>query len=280
LSKFAILKTRSKEHFEMNSEILNSILACSVCGANLRIADNDNRVHCIFCGARFNKGNYVWNFIPTNIDWSSPMWNTWQHLQENGLASYQFDPEHNLAVVERDDITGFAQFCNCRGLVLDVGCGPQAWPSYFERGRSTVYVGIDPLIDDTPGEYFRIKGLGEFLPFRSKTFDHLLFSTTLDHFIDPIAALKAAARVCKSEGEIDIWLGEKHPDAPRPAVSPEWYLRLQKPQLAQDLFHVKRLTKSEFIEIVETAGLIIAETETHVVDQYRANHFYRLRIGY
>ncbi len=260
----------------MSSNPLAIIMACSNCGADLSIMDTDLKLRCAACGAEFNKGKHIWNFIPANIDWSSPMWKTWQQLQENGLAGYRSDPEHNLAIVEREDVRSFATFCRYHGLVLDVGCGPQPWPAYFVRDREVVYVGIDPLIDDAPGEYLRIKGLGEFLPFRPETFDHVLFSTTLDHFVDPVTALRAAARVCKPGGEIDIWLGEKSADAPKPAESPDWYLRLQKPQHADDLFHVKRLSKAEFVEVIQTAGLKIVQTETHDVDPYRANHFYRI----
>jgi SAM-dependent methyltransferase len=263
----------------LKSGLLGEIMACSVCGTDLAIADSDTQAGCVSCGATFAKGKYIWNLIPTNIDWSSPLWQTWRQLQENGVASYRADPEHNLAVVARDDIQQFARFCDYHGLVLDVGCGPQPWPAYFERGADAVYVGVDPLIDDAPGEYLRIKALGEFLPFRAEVFDHVLFSTTLDHFIDPVTALKVAARVCKPNGEIDIWLGEKHPDAPRPPASPEWYRRLTKPRLAEDLFHVKRLSRAEFARTARTAGLTIAQAETHAVDEYRANHFYRLRTG-
>ncbi len=260
----------------MKSDILTTIMACSNCGTGLTIQDMDEKLQCSSCGATFTRGKYIWNFIPSNVDWSSPMWQTWQQLQENGVASYQGDPEHNLAVVQRHDINSFASFCNYHGLVLDIGCGPQPWPAYFRRDRDAVYVGIDPLINDEPGEYLRFKGLGEFLPFRPHTFDHVLFSTTMDHFVDPVVALKSAAKACKLDGEIDIWLGEKSADAPRPAKSPEWYLRLQKPQHAEDLFHVKRLSRTEFVEVVRTAGLKIVEAETHEVDQYRANHFYRI----
>jgi ubiquinone/menaquinone biosynthesis C-methylase UbiE len=263
----------------MELELLGEIVACSACAASLPIKTNDTRVICASCGAVFEKGNHIWNFIPANIDWSSPLWQAWNQLQENGVASYQNDAEHNLAVVERNDIQLFSAFCHYHGLVLDVGCGPQPWPSYFDRKSGAVYVGIDPLIDDEAGEYLRLKALGEFLPFRAGTFDQVLFSTTLDHFVDPLVALKSAERVCKSGGEIVIWLGEKHPDAPRPPISPEWYLRLQKPSLAEDVFHVKRLNHADFAHIVDSAGLRFVEKETHRVDEYRVNHFYRLKSG-
>lgn len=263
----------------MNFEPLRKFASCSACGTELSIEVNDTSVVCSSCGSKFQKGNYIWNFIPTNIDWLSPMWQTWQQLQANGLASYQNDPEHNLAVVERDDIKRFSTFCHYHGLVLDIGCGPQSWPSYFDHDCDASYVGVDPLIDDTPGEYLRVKALGEFLPFRAGVFNHVLFSTTLDHFIDPVSALKSAARVCRPDGEIDIWLGEKRADAPKPAVSPEWYLHLQKPANAEDLFHIKRLNKTDFIKVIQSVGMVVEDMETHRVDDYRANHFYRLRIG-
>lgn len=263
----------------MNSNLLSKIIACSVCGADLSITENKKRVLCNSCGAIFTKGKHVWNFIPENIEWDSPMWNTWQQLQENGIASYEGDPEHNLAIVEREDIKQFSTFCDCRGLVLDVGCGPQAWPAYFRHGDDVTYVGIDPILEDISGRFLRIKALAEFLPFKTRIFDHVLFSTTLDHFVDPVVALQAAAKVCKVGGEIDVWLGEKSADAPKPAVSPEWYRRLQKPLLAEDLFHVKRLDTDDFFLLAQKVGLTIVETETNRVDEFRVNHFYRLKVG-
>jgi len=257
--------------------ILAEIIACPACSSNLPIGNMDTRVMCRGCKSTFIKGKYIWNFVPPVIDWSSPMWQTWQQLQDNGMVSYQSDPEHNLAVGTRKDSQDFAKFCHCSGLVLDVGCGPQSWPSYFKRTEETIYVGIDPLVQDVPGEFLKLKGLAEFLPFRARVFDHVLFATSVDHFVDPLAALKAAARVCKSTGEIDVWLGEKGVGVPSPAVSPEWYCQLRKPDLAEDLFHIKRLSRDAFINIAVASGLTLVQTEVHAVDKYRTNYFYRLR---
>ncbi len=259
--------------------LLAEIIACPVCGTGLSINDGDTRVMCRGCRSTFIKGSYVWNFIPTDIDWSSPLWSAWQQLQANGLVSYQSDPEHNLAVGAREDSQSFALFCNCSGLVLDVGCGPQPWPSYFRRAQRTTYVGIDPLVEDIPGDFIKLRALAEFLPFRTGVFDHVLFGTSLDHFVDPIAALKAAAKVCKPAGKINVWLGEKSTNAPGPAVSPEWYRRLSKPDLAEDVFHIKRLSVKVFADLAVAAGLTLIQTEIHTLDNYRTNYFYRLKTG-
>jgi SAM-dependent methyltransferase len=259
--------------------LLAKIIACPVCNTDLSINDDDNSIVCSGCTSSFRKGSYIWDFLPEVVDWSSPTWETWKEVQANGLVGYQCDPEHNLAVGEREDIRCFASFCNFRGLVLDVGCGPQSWPAYFEHSKTISYVGVDPLIEDSPGEFIRLKALAEFLPFRADVFDHILFVTSLDHFAEPITALKAAARVCKPAGEIDIWLGEKTANAPKPAMSPDWYRRLRKPDLAEDLFHIKRLSDKAFSDLAAAAGLTLVQIEIHTVDEFRKNYFYRLKTG-
>jgi len=182
-------------------------------------------------------------------------------------------------VGKRQDCLDFSRFCSFDGLVLDVGCGPQARPTYFTfHSDGTRFFGIDPLLGDCPGDYPQFRALGEFLPFRDRVFDHVVFATSLDHFIDPGRALREAERVCKLAGEIDIWIGETKPDVPRPSVSPEWYVKLKKPSPAQDVFHLKRLGPSDLAAVLKDAGFYISAHEGHRVDDYRTNHFYRLAV--
>jgi ubiquinone/menaquinone biosynthesis C-methylase UbiE len=262
----------------MQGTRIETIFACPICKEHLPLTEAHSRITCESCGIFFVKETLVWNFIPKDIGLSSPKWKAWETLQKNGEVSYQADPDHNLSVGERTDCKQFAAFCNYQGLVLDVGCGPQPWPSYFDASRGAAYIGVDPLAADSATNYLKVKALAEYLPFCKNTFDHILFSTSLDHFVDSIAALREAKRVCKSTGEINVWLGEKRPGAPRPLHSPDWYLRLWKPALAEDLFHIKRLHISDFLKDVETAELTIAQTETHNVDEYRSNYFFRIKI--
>jgi len=259
------------------TSFLQEIIACPVCKKPLDIVEASKTINCTNCCNTFQKGRYTWNFIPPNIFASSLLWQAWEQLQSNSVAGYEASPEQNLSVGNRKDCQAFAQFCEFNGLVLDVGCGPQPWPAYFDDSHDATYIGIDPLADTGPSDFLKITALAEYLPFRADIFNHVLFSTTLDHFVDPQAALEEAKRVCSIDGEIDVWLGEKHPDAPKPAHSPDWYLKLKKPKLADDLFHIKRLNADAFIEIVEDTALTLLNHKVYQVDAYRANHFFRLK---
>jgi SAM-dependent methyltransferase len=251
-------------------------LACPSCKESLSlIAAADS--HCDGCGQRFAWIGRTWNLVLSAPLNSSPRWSAWHRLQANGLVSYREDPEHNLAVGDREDCRQFSEFCRFHGRVLDVGCGPQPWPAYF-RGHSkgTRFVGVDPLIKTPSPHYLQLRALAEYLPFRPETFDQVVLATSLDHFVDPVQALREVRRVCRKDGVIALWLGEKQPGAPRPSVSPEWYIRLERPPDAEDVFHLKRLDVTDVERFVAEADLRTLAHERRPLDTYRVNHFYRL----
>jgi SAM-dependent methyltransferase len=221
-----------------------------------------------------------WNFTPEHLeDLNADVWKTWQRLQENGVASYQNDPEHNLGVGKRRDYMTFAEFCNFQGTILDVGVGPQECPTHLQNaGNPEVhFVGIDPLVGAQPRDFSFVQGLGEYLPFRSELFDQVLFVTTLDHCVDPRAALIEAKRVLKNKGEVIVWLGHKDKNAPRPPHSPAWYRDLTVPSGAEDIFHFKRLAPEDAEGFYKDCGLCVTEKVVHTIDPWRMNVFYRLR---
>ena len=221
-----------------------------------------------------------WDFMPAApgiID--RPEWRTWQQLQDNGVVSYEADPEHNLGVGRRQDFLDFAAFCDFRGNVLDVGAGPQRCPTHVEycEREEVFFVGIDPLAGAQPRCFSFVLGLGEFLPFRHGLFDQVLFVTSLDHFIDPRPPLEEAKRVLRRGGDIGVWIGEKHGNAPRPTVTNEWYEKLQVPPGAEDRFHFKRFTSRDFEGYLADAGLVAVDRHVIEVDEWRSNLFYRAR---
>lgn len=223
-----------------------------------------------------------WNFLPQDLpELEKPEWAVWEQLQENGVVSYNAAPTQNLGVGPREDFRMFADFCGFHGDVLDVGVGPQRCPTHIEyaAGTGARFYGIDPLRGDQPRDYAFVQGLGEYLPFRDRTFSQVLFVTSMDHFIDPREPLREAMRVLARDGEICVWLGEKDPSAPKPATSHEWYEQIKVPEGAEDRFHMKRFTHAEFEGMVADVGLRNAETVVHQVDDWRRHVFCRLTSG-
>jgi SAM-dependent methyltransferase len=147
-------------------------------------------------------------------------WRTWQELQNNGLFSYSNAPEFNLSVGDRSDAAAFKSFCEVSGIVLDVGCGPQEYPSYLPETRSVV--GIDPLLGCQPRGFAFVQGVGEYLPFRNETFDHIIYATSLDHIIDPRRSLAEAHRCLKEKGRISLWIDSLAPDYQAAADRSGW----------------------------------------------------------
>lgn len=226
-----------------------------------------------------NKKYGFYDFIPYGLDrLKNDKWQIWEKLQENGLISYENDPYSNLVIGEREDALEFMRFCDLRGNVLDVGCGPQATPTHIAycNKKDVFFVGIDPLEGKQPRSFAFVLGLGEYLPFRDELFDQVLIVTSLDHFIDPIVPLREARRVLRGDGEIYVWIGEKEKDAPVPAKSEEWYESLNVPEGAEDPFHFKRVSGLEFESYAEKSELEICKSKVYSINKYRKNLFYQL----
>jgi len=198
-------------------------------------------------------------------------------LQANGVASYENAPDRNLGVGERAEYLGFSDFAQFHGTVLDIGCGPQSWPTHFNRhAPGTRFVGVDPLVGGSSAEYTQVCGLAEALPFRDGAFHQTVFATSLDHLVDPAQALSEAGRVVRPGGTVEIFMGEKHPDAPRPAASPSWYQKLERPPGAYDVFHIKRFTVDDAEALFDEGGFQMIAHERVSVDEFRALHFFKL----
>ena len=126
-------------------EELNRIMACPATHRPLRLVEEADAVEPTG-GESYEWVDGNWNLAPA-AHRDSAKWDTWDQLQQNGVVSYEQDPTRNLCVGRRGDAEAFAKFCQLQGLVLDVGCGPQAWPAYFvDYAPGTKFVGVDPLI--------------------------------------------------------------------------------------------------------------------------------------
>jgi ubiquinone/menaquinone biosynthesis C-methylase UbiE len=182
-------------------------------------------------------------------------------------ALNQADPQLHLSVRERRDARLFAEFADLQGLVLDVGCGVQALPSYA-RGLAGELVGIDPLRGERDRGFEFVQGVAEYLPFRDHSFDRVLFATSIDHVLVPELAVAEARRVCNVDGYVCVWFGEVGDAslleklgarvgrwAKRGAT--EWDV----PDGAIDPFHVDHPDARTVIEWLEEAGLTVQAVE-------------------
>lgn len=90
---------------------------------------------------------------------------------------------------------------NAKGLTLDIGC---AAPENIIKllPPDCRYIGLDPHLDDYSNGV--VKGMAEFLPFKDKVFDTVMFNTSLDHVFDYNLAFSEAIRVLKVGGVVII----------------------------------------------------------------------------
>ena len=193
---------------------LNKFLVCPVCRGELPLREiaAQGTGSCPRCerGYAFEGGVYNLTPVPAPDELMRGKWRTWQELQNNGLFSYSNAPEFNLSVGSRADAAAFKAFCRVSGHVLDIGCGPQEYPSYLPETGPVV--GIDPLRGCQPRGFAFVQGVGEYLPFRNETFDHIIYATSLDHIIDPRRSLGEAHRCLKPKGHISLWIDALAPD--------------------------------------------------------------------
>ena len=243
--------------------VLAEIIVCPLCHASL------DGVTCRSCRHVYAMSDGALNLTPRTP--SDPRvqarWILWEQLQSNGERAYQADPQLHLSVRERRDARLFAEFADLQGLVLDVGCGVQALPSYA-RGLAGELVGIDPLRGERDRGFEFVQGVAEYLPFRDHSFDRVLFATSIDHVLVPELAVAEARRVCNVDGYVCVWFGEVGDAsllerlgarvgrwAKRGAT--EWDV----PDGAIDPFHVDHPDARTVIEWLEEAGLTVQAVE-------------------
>lgn len=233
--------------------MLAEILGCPVCHAPIAGA------RCAACGRSYPDGNYT-PVPPPDRDVQS-RWGLWEQLQANGAEVYDGDPAGNLSVGDRQDARAFAEFALLKGRVLDVGCGPQALPSYSGGEQ---FVGIDPLRGGHR-EFAFVQAIAEYLPFRDGVFDRVLFATSLDHMLSPQRALAESRRVLKPDGLVCVWHGE-----PRTPERRSWRERASRrirggstllgyrtPRGAVDPFHFSHPRFATVLQWLTDAGLTV-----------------------
>lgn len=91
---------------------------------------------------------------------------------------------------------------------LEVGCGLFGLIHVID---AELAIGIDPLLQsefyaEHPQVAWRIRGVGEYLPFGDRIFDVCVCMNVLDHTIDPPTVIDEIARVLKTGGTCLLWI--------------------------------------------------------------------------
>lgn len=216
-------------------------LACPVCKhypLELRSSTSstpifEGEMMCAPCGMIYPISHGVPNFTPQIALDRKEKWGSWRRrlrqFDRRAVGWTKEDAQERIPIME--DL--FHHFHHFKGSLLDIGCGDGEVRLFLSPEAE--YWGVDP--EDwvtTPKHTFEketlfpgIKksfplflGIGEYLPFRDETFDHVLIFASLDHVHSPRDVLRESLRVLKRKGYIvvHLQLGDPEYQIPRSAV--------------------------------------------------------------
>jgi SAM-dependent methyltransferase len=159
------------------------------------------------------------------------------------------------------------------GRVLDLGCGPQAVPSYLAGYPTALISGVDPLEPFEPHPFQFHRGFAEFLPWDDNTFDAVINATSLDHCFSLELVTREIVRVLRPGGLLLVWEGfvknspPYNPSNPNLEPADKFHLfHFDEPWFEQHFSHA--------FEIVEKVPV----DDSVWNPQYCSNYFYALRV--
>ncbi len=130
----------------------------------------------------------------------------WASLQQEAETSYATRTEGHFSTPSWKPATDLAQALLVAddGRWLDAGCGLLARPAYLEGIGHKEVVGVDPMGIPARREFPFARALADRLPFRDGSFDGVVLPSSLDHAIDPQAALAEARRTLRRRGTLVV----------------------------------------------------------------------------
>jgi len=129
----------------------------------------------------------------------------WARLVRESESVYNNDRVVHCSVKGHEVAARFGEFVRerARGMLLDIGCGPQPVPLYLEGYPLDWIAGVDPIEADHPFEFRR--GVCESLPWPDDTFDVVTCATSFDHLVLPHQGAAEVARVLKPGRSFLLW---------------------------------------------------------------------------
>jgi SAM-dependent methyltransferase len=132
----------------------------------------------------------------------------WRQLLDTNERTYRGLPTHSCSVESHETANHFASFVSpyLSGSILDIGCGPQAVPSYLQGANLEYVAGLDPLLPYEKHPFVFAQGVAEFLPWEDNTFDTVLAATSLDHVLLLDKTFAEVVRVLVPDGHFLTWV--------------------------------------------------------------------------
>jgi SAM-dependent methyltransferase len=267
-----------------NRNFWGAILACPNCCQNLDFATNsyqfENPLFSIFEGeilhAESEKSRLAYSkecgnchfpvepivdsqsgkiklLFPT--DWllvklDKSQWSEWKVKQLNSYVAGLLDPQASYFHEDNPVGSSFAKFVEknidfFQLSILDAGCGALPKPIYLRNASDCDLFGIDPFDSNFDGHLSNSPA--EFLPFRNNSFDLIVASSAIDHFLDWKKSIAEFKRVLRSNGKLAIYQHLSGVDSKYPGtlINGRWYRIFQHGYLVElldefdDPFHTK-----------------------------------------
>lgn len=187
----------------------------------------------------------------------------WKKAFDAGMLEYERGLSSSLSIEGNAGAEAFGKFLSlyARGHVLDIGCGPQDFPSYLEGLEIERLAGIDPLPRKESPRFEFAQGFAEWLPWPSEEFDTVTIATSLDHVLSLDMALEEVRRVLRPGGSLILWVSFVPGAAPYDPLDPELK--------AIDAFHLFHFDKDWFLNLMNR---YFALREEFALDSQ--SHFY------
>jgi|GEM_PF-1445586 len=209
----------------VHTTAFKNLLLCPVCQENLEFLSE--AIQCKKCNTQFRQLDPGWiNLFP--LHWLLQEETThWEERQKDMEAWYQdlVSSPANAESCLSHDYSAYADYlATLSGRILDIGGGVGLVRHYLDP-QKTEYIVVDPGIEWLRSEWSSlaesfpclatkplfVRGVGEYLPFKSNTFDVLLSFWSLNHASKPERVFQEAARVLKPGGTFFLVLEDMIP---------------------------------------------------------------------
>lgn len=175
----------------------------------------------------------------------------WAPLLDTNRREYEDVPDRSCSTGDHVGAHAFRRYVLgfARGRVLDIGCGPQAVPTYLADYPVQLLAGIDPLPPQEPHPFVFTQGVAEFLPWPDASFETVVIATSLDHVLLPDRVFAEIARVLSPDGRLVVWTSCLPDAAP--------YAPLAGHVAPVDEFHLFHVSQAGFEQMVASRFEIV-----------------------